>query len=61
MHRHGMDMTGLSMVRIRFGVNVEQGQGEQPKHYPSAQESSKPKTCSGETVSCRQHVVPTLS
>ena len=39
VYRHGMNVIGFAMVRISFGMDMEQGQGEQPEHDPPPQDA----------------------
>jgi len=61
VHGSGVDVTGFSMMGIRLGMDMEQGEGEQPEYHPSTEEVSNVKTFSGQSWSCRQHFPQTLS
>lgn len=61
MHCGGMDMTGLPMMWVCFGMDVEQRQGEQPQDHPAAQDVCNPTAFTGANLSCRQHALQTLS
>ena len=42
MDGDGMHMTRFAVMRVRFGMNVEQRQGEQTEHHPSTETVIEP-------------------
>lgn len=61
MDRHGMYMSGLSMMRMGLRVNMEEGKCEQPQHRPPTQQVVDSRTLHGEESHERPHGEQTLS